>query len=51
MIKNDLKHQIDDLLMHLSEREAEILRQRFGLTADGTDLTLEQIGQMFDVDG
>mmetsp|Transcript_21819 Transcript_21819/g.19879 ORF Transcript_21819/g.19879 Transcript_21819/m.19879 type:complete len:406 (-) Transcript_21819:2148-3365(-) len=33
----------------LSEREAQIVEMRFGLTADGTQFTLEEIGKLFNV--
>ncbi len=43
-----LKEQLDDVLMSLTEREAKVLRLRFGLE-DGRPRTLEEVGKEFDV--
>ncbi|MDR0805058.1 MAG: RNA polymerase sigma factor RpoD [Oscillospiraceae bacterium] len=43
-----LKKQIEEVLETLSDREAEVLRLRFGLK-DGTPRTLEEVGQVFKV--
>ncbi len=43
-----LKEQIQAALSHLPEREAEVLKMRFGL-ADGREHTLEEVGQRFKV--
>ena len=48
MIKEQLKSTLDDLLSTLTEREAKVLRMRFGIGL-GTDHTLEEIGVQFDV--
>ena len=45
-----LKKQVDDTLYTLSEREARVLRLRFGLV-DGRTRTLEEIGREFKVTG
>jgi RNA polymerase primary sigma factor len=44
----NLKKGIQSVLSTLSEREAEIIRMRFGIK-DGTDFTLEEIGRKFRV--
>ena len=43
-----LKEQLDDVLNSLTEREAKVLRLRFGLE-DGRPRTLEEVGQRFQV--
>ncbi len=43
-----LKEQIEEALNSLTEREAEVLRMRFGIP-DGVDHTLEEVGQRFKV--
>jgi len=43
-----LREQLEDALSCLSEREAQVLRMRFGL-ADGRNQTLEEVGAAFDV--
>lgn len=43
-----LKEQLDEVLDTLTDREAQVLRMRFGLI-DGRAKTLEEVGQMFDV--
>jgi RNA polymerase primary sigma factor len=43
-----LKEQITEVLGTLKDREAEILRQRFGLN-DGNPRTLEEVGNVFHV--
>jgi RNA polymerase primary sigma factor len=47
-IRSRLREQIEEALFSLTEREAEILKMRFGLK-DGVDYTLEQVGQRFNV--
>ncbi len=49
MLKNDLKHQIDDVLDQLNERERAVVRMRFGLLDDESDRTLEEIGKELNV--
>ncbi len=49
MLKNDLKHQIDDVLDQLNERERAVVRMRFGLLDDESDRTLEEIGKELEV--
>ncbi len=49
MIKDDVKVQIRNLLNSLKPREAEILRRRYGIGENEEDLTLEQVGKLFDV--
>lgn len=46
--QNILKDKIDEVLLGLSEREAEILNMRFGL-GGGVIYTLEEIGQKFKI--
>ena len=43
-----LKEQLDKVLSTLTEREAKVLRLRFGLE-DGRSRTLEEVGKEFDV--
>ncbi|SNR77769.1 RNA polymerase sigma factor RpoD [Desulfurobacterium atlanticum] len=48
IIKNDLKEKVSQLLAVLNEREADVLKLRFGL--DGhPEHTLEQVGRAFKV--
>jgi RNA polymerase primary sigma factor len=47
-IKNNLKKQIEEALKTLSEREARVLKLRFGI-GSGNEQTLEEIGQQFKV--
>ena len=46
--KNELLERIDEVLGSLSEREAEVIRLRFGID-DGYAHTLDQIGRTFGV--
>jgi RNA polymerase primary sigma factor len=48
MISIDLKRQTAHVLRTLNEREESIIRMRFGLE-DGTERTLEEVGQKFQV--
>jgi RNA polymerase primary sigma factor len=48
LLTQDLTMQIERALSGLSDKEAEILRLRFGLGDDG-EHTLEEVGQRFDV--
>ena len=43
-----LKEQLNDILSTLTDREAKVLRLRFGLD-DGKQRTLEEVGLQFDV--
>ena len=43
-----LKEQLDEVMESLSDREQQVIRMRFGLE-DGHPLTLEQVGQYFNV--
>ena len=43
-----LKEQLEEVLQSLTEREAKVLRLRFGLD-DGRQRTLEEVGQEFEV--
>ncbi len=47
-IQDDLKHQVERVLMTLNPKEQEILRRRFGI-GDDNPHTLEEIGHEFDV--
>ncbi|MFQ6070774.1 MAG: RNA polymerase sigma factor RpoD [Candidatus Aminicenantales bacterium] len=44
----NLKEQIEEALKSLTEREAKVLKMRFGL-GDGNEHTLEEVGQQFKV--
>ncbi len=48
VIHQNLKEQIDEALKTLTDREARVLRMRFGL-GDGNEHTLEEVGQIFKV--
>ncbi len=48
VIRGNLKEQIAHALGSLTQREAEVLRMRFGL-GDGNEHTLEEVGQRFRV--
>ncbi len=48
VIHNSLREQIEEALKTLTEREAKVLRMRFGL-GDGNEHTLEEVGQQFKV--
>jgi len=48
VIRKRLKEQIRAVLNTLTERDAEILKLRFGL-GDGRDYTLEEVGQRFGI--
>jgi RNA polymerase primary sigma factor len=41
-------HMLQDMVKHLNEREATILRYRFGLDG-GSERTLEEVGEKFNV--
>ena len=43
-----LKEQLNEILSTLTDREAKVLRLRFGID-DGKQRTLEEVGLMFDV--
>ena len=44
----NLREQIEEALKSLTEREAKVLKMRFGLS-DGSEHTLEEVGQLFKV--
>jgi len=46
--KNMLKEQLNEVLETLNEREAQVLRLRYGLD-DGCPRTLEEVGKIFNV--
>lgn len=46
--KNSLREELRRSMRNLSEREAQIVEMRFGLK-DGNQMTLEEIGKMFNV--
>jgi RNA polymerase primary sigma factor len=48
LLSQDLTSQVERALGGLSDKEAEILRLRFGIGEDG-EHTLEEVGQRFDV--
>ena len=45
ILKDDLREQIDKVLAQLNPREREVIKMRFGLLEDQSDLTLEEIGK------
>jgi len=45
---NNLKNQVSSVLETLTQREAKVLRMRFGIGMN-TDHTLEEVGKQFDV--
>ncbi len=49
MLKEDLRHQIDNVLDQLNEREKAVIKMRFGLLEDESDRTLEEIGRALNV--
>lgn len=48
-ITNNLRELTDDVLATLSQREADIIRMRFGLDGSGEEHTLEEVGRHFAV--
>jgi len=48
VIHSNLREQIEEALKTLTEREAKVLKMRFGL-GDGNEHTLEEVGQQFKV--
>src|SRR3989339_423114 len=44
-----LKENVDEVLKSLSEREAKVLKMRFGLEANKRSMTLEEVGREFGV--
>lgn len=48
VISINLREQIDEALKSLTQREAKVLKMRFGL-GDGNEHTLEEVGQQFKV--
>jgi RNA polymerase primary sigma factor len=48
LLSDDLTAQVERALSGLSEKEAQILRLRFGIGEEG-EYTLEEVGQRFDV--
>ena len=49
VMNDDLNRQIDEVLEQLNEREQAVVRMRFGLLADKSDRTLEEIGKELNV--
>lgn len=49
VLKEDLRVQIDDVLLQLNERERAVIKMRFGLLDDESDRTLEEIGKELNV--
>ncbi|WP_258865549.1 RNA polymerase sigma factor RpoD [Helicobacter sp. MIT 99-5507] len=49
VLKEDLRGQIDEVLMQLNERERAVIKMRFGLLDDESDRTLEEIGKELNV--
>jgi len=48
LMQNSLKHGIESVLSDLTEREAHVLRLRFGLE-DNKTRTLEEVGRLYDI--
>ena len=44
-----LRDEVNDVLKTLTAREAKVIRLRFGLTDDGAQRTLEEVGAFFNV--
>jgi RNA polymerase primary sigma factor len=44
-----LRDEVNDVLKTLTPREAKVIRLRFGLTDDGAQRTLEEVGAFFNV--
>jgi len=44
-----LRDEVSEVLRTLTPREAKVIRLRFGLTEDGAQLTLEEVGAFFNV--
>ncbi|HEY2956183.1 MAG TPA: RNA polymerase sigma factor RpoD [Candidatus Eisenbacteria bacterium] len=44
-----LRDEVNDVLRTLTPREAKVIRLRFGLTEDGAQRTLEEVGAFFNV--
>jgi len=44
-----LRDEVNDVLHTLTPREAKVIRLRFGLTEDGAQRTLEEVGAFFNV--
>ncbi len=49
VLKEDLRVQIDEVLLQLNERERAVIKMRFGLLDDESDRTLEEIGKELNV--
>lgn len=49
VLKEDLREQIDEVLLQLNERERAVIKMRFGLLDDESDRTLEEIGKELNV--
>ncbi len=47
-VQNDLEKQVQKIMETLTDKEAEIIKRRFGI-GDGSSLTLEEIGSKFKV--
>ena len=47
-VRSSLKEQLEEALNSLTDREAQVLRMRFGIP-DGIEHTLEEVGQHFNV--
>ena len=45
ILKDDLREQIEEVLAQLNPREREVIKMRFGLMEDQSDLTLVEIGR------
>ncbi len=48
-MQEDLKRKLEEVLSTLSEKEAEVIKLRYGLTEDGIPRTLEEVGNQLKV--
>jgi len=49
--RDELKEAVVESLKSLTDREEKILRLRFGMTEDGRELTLKEIGEKMNISG
>jgi RNA polymerase primary sigma factor len=48
-MQEDMKRKLEEVLSTLSEKEAEVIKLRYGLTEDGIPRTLEEVGRQLNV--
>lgn len=49
ILQNDMHTTLESLMKTLDDREAEVIRLRFGMNEKNEEFTLEEIGSLFDV--